>query len=152
MTDRARVADLDNPRGYYEWEPIKQIGKKPELLDEEWFDGRGIKCVSMLLPPWPLRHNYKVIFMTRPIEEMVASQHAMTTRLGTKGASLEPEQLERGLRAHREEVQKWAQTAPHIEWLEVEYQGRDTTQRRRSPRWSSLGGGSACLTSRRWPR
>ena len=32
------VADVDNPKGYYEWEPIKQIGKKPELLDEEGLD------------------------------------------------------------------------------------------------------------------
>ena len=77
--------------------------------------GRAIKCISMLLPRMPVQHNYKVIFMTRPIAEVVASQRAMTTRLGTKGANSMPEQLERGLRAHREEVRKWAATAPHIE-------------------------------------
>ena len=69
----------------------------------------------------PLQHDYKVIFMTRPIAEVVASQHAMTTRLGTNGANLDAEQLERGLRAHREEVRKWAATAPHIEMLEIDY-------------------------------
>ena len=35
MTDGQRIADVDNPQGYYEWEPIKQIAKKPELLDQE---------------------------------------------------------------------------------------------------------------------
>ena len=121
MTDKERAADVDNPRGYYEWEAIKQIGKKPELLDDETVEGRAIKCISMLLPVLPEKHQYKVIFMLRPIAEVVASQQAMTTRLGTKGANLDPEQLERGLRAHREEMRKWATNAPHIEWLEIDY-------------------------------
>jgi hypothetical protein len=121
MTDKERVADIDNPRGYYEWEAIKQIGKKPELLDDEAVEGRAIKCISMLLPAMPEKHQYKVIFMVRPIAEVVASQRAMTTRLGAKGASLDPEQLERGLRAHREEMRKWATNAPYIEWLEIDY-------------------------------
>ena len=121
MTDAERKADLDNPRGYYEWEAIKQIAKKPELLDDEAVEGRAIKCISMLLPALPLKHQYKVIFMLRPIAEVVASQQAMTTRLGTKGAQLEAAQLERGLRAHREEMRKWAATMPHIDWLEIDY-------------------------------
>jgi predicted AlkP superfamily phosphohydrolase/phosphomutase/tetratricopeptide (TPR) repeat protein len=121
MTDKERAADVDNPRGYYEWEAIKQIGKKPELLDDDGVEGRAIKCISMLLPQMPPRHQYKVIFMLRPIAEVVDSQHAMTSRLGTKGANLEAEGLERGLRAHREEIRRWGGNAPHIEWLEIDY-------------------------------
>jgi hypothetical protein len=121
MTDRERAADVDNPRGYYEWEAIKRIAKEPELLDDEAVEGRAIKCISMLLPALPSKHQYKVIFMLRPIAEVVASQEAMTARLRTKGANLDPEQLERGLRAHREEMRKWATNAPHIEWLEIAY-------------------------------
>src|SRR5436309_4238054 len=48
LTDSERIADVDNPKGYYEWEPIKQIGKKPELLDQEELNGSAIKCISML--------------------------------------------------------------------------------------------------------
>jgi predicted AlkP superfamily phosphohydrolase/phosphomutase/tetratricopeptide (TPR) repeat protein len=121
MTDRERVADVDNPKGYYEWEAIKRIGKHPELLDDEAINERAIKCVSMLLPRMPTKHDYKVIFMLRPIAEVVASQRAMTSRLGTKAANLDKEQLERGLRAHREEVRRWAASVPHIDWLEVDY-------------------------------
>ncbi len=121
MTDKLRTPDVDNPRGYYEWEAIKQIAKKPELLDDPAVEGRAIKCISMLLPALPAKHQYKVIFMLRPIAEVVASQRAMTARLGTKGAALDPAQLERGLRAHREEMRKWAATMPHIEWLEIQY-------------------------------
>jgi predicted AlkP superfamily phosphohydrolase/phosphomutase/Tfp pilus assembly protein PilF len=121
MTDRQREADVDNPRGYYEWEAIKQIAKKPELLDDEAVQGHAIKCISMLLPSLPTKHQYKVIFMLRPVAEVVASQLAMTTRLGTKGAALDREQLERGLRAHREEIRRWAMHASHVELTEIEY-------------------------------
>jgi predicted AlkP superfamily phosphohydrolase/phosphomutase/tetratricopeptide (TPR) repeat protein len=121
MTDHERKADIDNPLGYYEWEPIKQIGKKPELLDAEAVEGKAIKCISMLLPALPAKHQYKVIFMLRPVAEVVASQQAMTSRLGTKGSGLDPEQLERGLRAHREEVRRWAKAAGHVELLEIDY-------------------------------
>jgi hypothetical protein len=121
MTDQERKADIDNPRGYYEWEAIKQIAKKPELLDDEAVQGKAIKCISMLLRMLPTKHHYKVIFMMRPIQEVVASQRAMTNRLGTKGANLETEQLERGLRAHREEIRRWGTTTPEVEWLEISY-------------------------------
>jgi len=121
MTDKLRAADDDNPRGYYEWEAIKQIAKKPELLDDAEVEGRAIKCISMLLPSLPSKHQYKVIFMMRPVREVMASQQAMTTRLGTTGASLDRDQLERGLRAHREEMRRWGKTTPDVEWLEVNY-------------------------------
>ena len=121
MTDEERVADVDNPKGYYEWEPIKQIGKNPELLDEEGLDGRAIKCISMLLQKVPLKHNYKVIFMTRPLEEVVVSQNAMVSRLGTMGAELDPEQLQRGLRGHRSEILYWLKSMPNMEFIEIDY-------------------------------
>jgi hypothetical protein len=40
----------------------------------------------------PLKHNHKVIFMTRPIEEVVASQKK-NDRARHKGADLNPDQL-----------------------------------------------------------
>ena len=121
LTDGERIADVDNPKGYYEWEPIKQIGKKPELLDQEDFDGRAIKCVSMLLPRMPLKHDYKVIFMTRPIEEVVRSQRDMIDRRAAKTADLESAQLKRGLRVHRDEILSWLKSTPHTEFIEIDY-------------------------------
>ena len=121
LTDEERTADVDNPKGYYEWEPIKQIGKNPEILDGQGLDGRAIKCISMLLQKMPLKHNYKVIFMTRPIEEVVASQNAMVNRLTTKGAELDPEQLQRGLRGHRSEILHWLKSMPNMEFVEIDY-------------------------------
>src|SRR5947208_7465927 len=121
LTDGERIADVDNPKGYYEWEPIKQIGKKPELLDQEELNGCAIKCTSILLPRMPLKHSYKVIFMTRPIEEVVVSQSAMVKRLETKAAELDSAQLKRGLRGHRDEILSWLKSTPHMELIEIDY-------------------------------
>ncbi|MEP6810961.1 MAG: tetratricopeptide repeat protein, partial [Chthoniobacterales bacterium] len=120
-TDGERAADVDNPKGYYEWEAIKQIAKTPELLDEAGLEGRAIKCISMLLPQLPPQHRYRVIFMTRAIEEVVASQGAMVKRLATKGAQLADEQLERGLTVHRNETRSWLANAPHVDFIEIDY-------------------------------
>ncbi len=121
MTDGERVADADNPKGYYEWEDIKKIAEKPELLDGEGMDRKAIKCLSMLLNHLPTHHDYKVIFMTRPIEEVVASQAHMIERLETVGAQLEQTELMRGLSSHRDEVLRWLKQVPHMQVLECDY-------------------------------
>ena len=121
MTDGERTADVDNPRGYYEWESIKQVGSRPEILDDPAVTGKVIKCVSMLLPKLPEQHRYKVVFMTRPIEEVVASQGDMTLRLGTKGAELEPTQLAHAMKVHRSETYNWLKQAAHMESIEIDY-------------------------------
>ena len=71
--------------------------------DDEAVNGKAIKCISMLLPRLPEKHGYKVIFMTRPIREVVDSQQRMTGHLATKAAGLDGEQLARGLESHRDE-------------------------------------------------
>jgi hypothetical protein len=121
LTDGERSADADNPKGYFEWEAIKRIAKEPQLLDDDALEGRAIKCISMLLPRMPKKHHYKVIFMTRPVEEVGRSQRAMVNRLQTRGAELDEEQLQRGLTAHRDEIRRWMKAAAHIEFIEVDY-------------------------------
>jgi predicted AlkP superfamily phosphohydrolase/phosphomutase/tetratricopeptide (TPR) repeat protein len=121
LTDEIRIADIDNPRGYYEWEPIKKIRENPELLDDPLIEGKAIKCISMLLKDLPSKHSYKVIFLTRPIEEVALSQDAMIKRLQREGAALDAAQLHRGLRAHRDEILNWLRHAPNMEFIEVDY-------------------------------
>jgi hypothetical protein len=90
-------------------------------LDDDELNGRAIKCISMLLQSMPIKHNYKVIFMTRPIEEVVVSQRAMVNRLATNGTQLDSEQLERVFAAHRNETMSWLSRVPHMEVLEIDY-------------------------------
>lgn len=83
LTDMQRKADEDNPRGYFEFEPVKELGKKDDV---SWLtDARGkvVKIVSPLLKHLPLDgHSYKVVFMQRNLYEILASQKKMLTRRG----------------------------------------------------------------------
>lgn len=121
QTDSERQADPDNPRGYFEWEELKQIGRQPELLDADGLDKKAIKAVSALIRQMPPQHDYKVVFMNRPIEEVVKSQEIMVERRGTTGANLESEELERGLESHRNEILNWMAKAPHMQALVIDY-------------------------------
>ena len=96
LTDGERRADEDNPRGYYELEGVKRLRDNPECLAEA--EGKAVKVVSMLLQTLPSDRQYKVIFMHRKLEQIVASQAKMTARQGT---ALEDQ--------------------PHIEMLHVHY-------------------------------
>jgi Sulfotransferase family len=92
-----------------------------ELLDDGATQGKAIKCISMLLPQLPAKHDYKIIFMMRPIDEVAQSQRSMVRRLQTQRAKLDEEQLQRGLTAHREEIRRWMTAALHVKWIEVDY-------------------------------
>jgi hypothetical protein len=82
VTDGLRTADEDNPRGYYELERVKNLA---EETDRGWLSearGKGIKVISFLLRSLPSDFNYRVIFIRRDIEEVLASQRKMLARRG----------------------------------------------------------------------
>jgi hypothetical protein len=81
-----RSADASNPAGYFELEAVKDLDKS---TDPGWLRtarGRGVKIVSPLLEYLPETHNYKVVFMERPLTEVIASQDAMLARSGASAA------------------------------------------------------------------
>jgi hypothetical protein len=118
QTDGKRAADDDNPEGYQEWEPIKRLPVDPDLIEQAV--GKAVKVVAPLLTKLPARHRYKVIFMARPIEEIVRSQLAMLSRQG-KPPRAAREHLERMQQEHLERVLAFARTCPQIDLLEVSY-------------------------------
>ena len=78
--DGRRAADLDNPNGYFELEATKRLKTDSAFLAQAC--GRVVKVVAPLLPHLPARYEYRVIFMERAIEEVLASQSAMLARVG----------------------------------------------------------------------
>ena len=120
-TDGERSADADYPKGYYEWEGIKQVAKKPHILLEEGLDNYAIKCISMLLDNMPYAHNYKTIFMTRPVEEVVASQSKMIERLQTEGSTQTVDDLAKELANHRRYIKNKIESNPRNDVLEIDY-------------------------------
>ncbi len=119
LTDGERQADTDNPRGYYEWERIKRLPQEPDCIDEA--EDKALKVVSQLLFALPTRRNYQILFMERPLIEVVASQDEMIRRRGTSGAALSEAAVIAGLQAHLNQVKAWLQRNPDILLCRVEY-------------------------------
>jgi len=87
VTDGLRSADEDNPQGYYEDERVKDLA---QMEDKRWIvgaRGKAIKVISFLLKELPGNNNYKVIFMRRDIEEILASQQKMLERRGEEAGA-----------------------------------------------------------------
>ena len=51
LTDNVRQADDDNPRGYYEFEPVKRTKQDPSWLNAA--NGKAVKMVYLLLRDLP---------------------------------------------------------------------------------------------------
>lgn len=120
LTDGERQADTDNPRGYFEWERIKLLPRQPNCIAEA--EGKAVKVISQLLFALPPGREYRVIFMQRPLAEVVASQTEMIHRRGTTGAALPPAALIAGLTAHLNQLNAWLKDKAHISIHRVEHQ------------------------------
>src|ERR1700675_612032 len=92
LSDGERKADTDNPRGYLEWERIKQLPKQPALIAEA--EGKVVKVISQLLLSLPEGHEYRVIFMQRPLPEVLKSQDEMLRRRGTFDPNVDSSPIE----------------------------------------------------------
>jgi hypothetical protein len=102
LSDGLRQSDSNNPRGYHEWERIKQLPQEPNLIVEA--EDKAVKVISSLLFALPANYEYRVIFMQRPIEEVQASQAAMIRTLGTQAPALPAEAMQAALKAHLAQV------------------------------------------------
>jgi len=118
MTDGKRAADVDNPEGYWEWEEIKNLPKRPLLIEQA--QGKATKVVSALLPSLPVKHKFKIIFMKRPVQEIVASQWKMLEHKGTNPKT-EREYLEAAQQKHALEMLEALRKHSRVSLLEVDY-------------------------------
>ncbi len=105
LTDEVRMADHDNPTGYFEWEPIQQLTQQPQLMEAA--EGKVVKVVSQLLFALPDAHDYQVLFMQRPLAEVLASQAEMIRRRGTSGTAPPQAAISAALAAHLNQVRSW---------------------------------------------
>jgi hypothetical protein len=105
LSDGERVADVDNPRGYVEWERIKLLPRQPACIAEA--EDKAVKVISQLLLALPAGHDYRIIFMERPLAEVVASQAEMIRRRGTSGPQIADGALLAALQAHLNQVNSW---------------------------------------------
>jgi Sulfotransferase family len=119
LTDQIRTPDEDNPRGYLEFERVKQIKQ-----DNSWLvdaTGKAVKMVHLLLLDLPTDRDYRVIFMRRRLEEVLASQRKMLTRSGKPGASVPDQVLMKTFEQQVAKVMQWLAQQPTFRTHEVWY-------------------------------
>jgi hypothetical protein len=120
LIDGQRTPDVDNPRGYFELEAVKGIAKDKTFLDGA--AGKAVKMVYSLLPHLPLDRAYRVIFMRRDLDEVIASQRKMLDRHGREGAAVAPAQLKTVYANQVQQVlRRLADHGDRVRVLEVDY-------------------------------
>jgi len=119
LTDSQRNADANNPRGYYELESVKTLARNPDAIAEG--EGKAVKVISSLLTFLPNRHEYRVIFMCRPLNEVLASQDRMMQRLGRVVPPAPTESVKGAFEQHIVHIRSWLAAQPNIAVHYVEY-------------------------------
>jgi len=121
VVDDIRQADPSNPKGYYEFERVKKLPKG----DTAWLatsPGKAVKIISALLEYLPKGYSYRVIFMQRDLNEVMASQQRMMIRNGKEpGQSSAEEELSQSYAEHLAEVTRWLDGREDIQTLIVSY-------------------------------
>lgn len=119
LTDNIRKSDEDNPKGYYEFERVKKIKDDTEWLPQA--QGKVVKMISALLKHLPKEYNYKIIFMQRKMEEILASQKKMLIRRGEPTDKVSDTEMAQLYEQHLKQVKDWLKTQPNMDVLYTDY-------------------------------
>jgi hypothetical protein len=119
LADGERHADVDNPRGYLEWERIKQLPREPQCISEA--EGKAVKVISLLLLSLPEDHEYRVVFLQRPLPEVLASQAAMMRNRGTANAAVDPSFMTAAFEKNLRAADAWLESKAYVKTLRVPY-------------------------------
>ena len=120
LTDKLREADANNPKGYYEFERVKDM-KDGDLAWLSDAKGKVVKIVTGLITFLPAEYNYKVIFMQRELTEVLSSQKKMLGRLGKGDDNIPDDQMAKIYQEHLKQVKAWLFRQPNMEVLYVNY-------------------------------
>ena len=119
LWDEARPPDASNPRGYFELAAVKASGRDTSWLAQA--EGRGVKVVHALLKNLPRDRRYRVLFMERAIDQVVASQNAMLARLGATVGELPAARVATVLESQRATARELLERSPCFAWMPVSY-------------------------------
>ena len=111
LTDGVRAADESNPKGYYEFEPVKGLDKDGEMAWLAGARGKAVKIISFLLTYLPDTFDYNVVFMNRDIDEVLASQNKMLVSRGERADSSDDAHMRQVYRKHLDKVGRFLHRA-----------------------------------------
>ncbi|MGA9770202.1 MAG: sulfotransferase [Blastocatellia bacterium] len=119
LTDNIRTADEDNPKGYFELEKVKELERDHAWLEDA--KGKVVKIISALLKRLPDPYHYKIIFMRRNMDEVLASQRQMLIRRNEPTDKVSDERMAEMFRKHILDVEAWLEKQPNMYVLYVSY-------------------------------
>ena len=120
MADGIREADIDNPKGYFEDERVKDL---ETMSDKSWIQnarGKVLKVISFLLKDLPNTNRYRIVFMRRDLDEILASQNKMIEHRGADD-STDDAVMKELYRSDIARARVLHQRSRNIEMLEVKY-------------------------------
>ena len=121
LTDAARPADHSNPDGYFEFELVKQLDKSGDLAWLGHARGKGVKVISWLVTWLPEHYDYRVIFMQRDLDEVMASQNAMLLQRGEPRGIDDPDSMRQIYGRHLDQVRRFLEDRSCFSTLTVNY-------------------------------
>ena len=120
VTDNLRLADESNPKGYYEFERVKKLKDG----DTQWVKsatGKSVKVISALLDGLPPGYQYRIVFMQRNMDEILASQKQMLINRGEPADRVSDEQLAEIFQKHLQKTTAWLAGQPNMQVLYINY-------------------------------
>jgi hypothetical protein len=121
VTDGIRTADESNPKGYYEFERVKELDKN---RDTAWLGearGKAVKIISFLLTYLPDTYDYHVVFMNRDVDEVLASQNKMLAARGEAADTADDAKMREVYGKHLEKVGRFLRSRPCFTTLQLRY-------------------------------
>jgi predicted AlkP superfamily phosphohydrolase/phosphomutase/tetratricopeptide (TPR) repeat protein len=120
FTDKEREADDNNPKGYYEHSAVKNIAKNKRFLTGA--TDKAVKVIANLLPNIPPNFRYRIVFLERDLNEVLASQRKMLNRMGKRTKDdVYPTGLMNQFAQVLENVKEWASRHPNVEIIYIEH-------------------------------
>ena len=121
MTDSERAADIDNPKGYFEYERIKNLENESDKSYVREGRGKVLKVISFLIKDLPDDNDYRVIFMRRDLDEVLVSQNKMIQRLGTSDSTAAEAAMKEAYRNDIVRTRLLCKNRPNFELIEISY-------------------------------
>ena len=114
LQDQVRAADGDNPKGYYEFERVKRLRDG----DTTWLpeaEGKVVKVISALLEFLPQSHRYRVAFIIRDLDEVMASQRRMLENRGEDVSATDEAEMRALYESHLAQIRNWLTSQPNVD-------------------------------------
>ena len=120
LTDQLRTPDDDNPVGYFELEDVKKLIQG----EHSWLarsNGKAVKVISTLLPYLPDGYRYRIIFVRRAMDEVLASQRRMLINRGEDPDKVSDDQMAEFFEKNLQQSERWMNSYAQATRLDINY-------------------------------